>query len=93
MLLKKLYPNNSASDIAKRIGRSVSAVTQKAFTLGLRKTDPYPIWSKKELNLLKKLYRSRTAKEVADRIGRPLQAARKKIFILGLKKRKPKTKS
>jgi len=85
-LLKELYyPTNTVKDVAKRIGRSVSAVRQKARLLGL--SDGHA-WSKKELNLLRKLYPSKTAQEIANQIGRTVGVVRLKVFRLGLKKRK-----
>jgi hypothetical protein len=84
-LLKKMYPDNSARDIANELGRTVSAVTAKAYKMGLRKS--IRLWSKRELNLLKKLYPSKTAQQIAEHIGKPVQATRKKIVVLGLKKR------
>ena len=92
-LLKKLYPNNSTKDVANRVGRSITAVSMKAYTLGLRKLNQYRLWSKKELNLLKKLYPTRTAQQLADQLGRSVLAVRLRIVKLGLKKRKYKTKN
>jgi hypothetical protein len=82
--LKKMYPGNSAPDIASQLGRSVKAVRNKAIQLGLRK---YRTWSKRELNLLKRLYPSKTTPQIAAQIGRTIQATRRKTFKLGLKKR------
>ncbi|GAH88947.1 unnamed protein product, partial [marine sediment metagenome] len=36
-LLRKLFPNNSARDVASRVGRTVRAVYMKAHELGPKK--------------------------------------------------------
>ena len=36
--LRKLYRNMRTADVAKKIGRIISGVQQKAFVLGLKKT-------------------------------------------------------
>ena len=83
-LLKRLYPDNTARDIANELGRTVTAVRTKARKLGF--AGKVRVWSKKELNLLKRLYPSKTARETAEQIGRSLRATRSKIHILGLRK-------
>ncbi len=40
-LLKKLFPTNPTSKIAKRLGRKTDAVKKKASRMGLRKTKRY----------------------------------------------------
>ena len=74
----KLYKGNNAADIAKRLGRSVSAVRIIACRLGVTKTC---VWSTKEVNLLKKLYPSRTAQEIADKLGKSVGTVRVKMII------------
>ena len=39
--LKRIFRNMSTEDAAKELGRSVTSVQAKAFTLGLRKTRKY----------------------------------------------------
>ena len=84
-LLKELYPDNSARDIANELGRTVTAVRVKAYKLGL--CERRNVWSKKELNLVKRLYPSKTVQEVAEKIGKSVRATRRKILTLGLQKR------
>lgn len=36
--LRRIYKNNSTSDVAMQMGRSYDSVKNKAFELGLRKT-------------------------------------------------------
>ena len=83
-LLKKLYPDGGAEEIAERIGRPLTAVQQKAYRLGL--AEKLHAWSKKDLNLLKELYPSETAQQIADEIGRSLPAIQGRIHKLGLRK-------
>ena len=40
-LLKKLFPTNPTSKIAKKLGRKTDAVKKKASRMGLRKTKRY----------------------------------------------------
>ena len=82
-----MYGKHTASDIAKRLGRTAEAVKHRAFVLGLTENN---YWSKKEFELLKRLYPKSTAQDIADKIGRPVGSVRLKVFKLGLKKRKSK---
>lgn len=84
-LLKKLYPDGGAGEIAKRTGRPLTAVRQKARYMGLAKK--LHAWSEKDLNLLKELYPSKTAQQIADQIGRSLPAIQRRTQKLGLRKR------
>ena len=84
-LLKKLFPDDRAREIAKRTGRSLAAVRRKAYRLGLAKK--LHAWLKKDLNLLKELYPSETAQQIAGQIGRSLPAICGRIQRLGLRKR------
>ena len=86
-LLKKLYPDqeNTTANIAKQIGRSVSAIVGRAHILGIRRKNP--LWSKKEVALLRKMCLTHEDKEIAAKIGRSAGAVAIKRFKLGLKKR------
>jgi len=39
--LRKLFPNNSAAKVAKKLGRTVPSVMHKAMRLKLKKTKKY----------------------------------------------------
>ena len=39
--LRRIFRNMSTEDVAEELGRSVTSVQAKAFTLGLRKTRKY----------------------------------------------------
>ncbi len=85
-LLKKLYRyrENTTANIARQIGRSVSAIIGRAHILGIRRKNP--LWSKKEVALLRKLYLTHQDKEIAGKIGRSAGAVAIKRFKLGLMK-------
>ena len=85
-LLKKLYPDreNTTANIARQIGRSVSAIVGRAHKLGVRRKNP--LWSKKELALLRRMYLSHEDKEIAAKIGRSAGAVAIKRFKMGLMK-------
>ena len=51
-LLKKLFPDGRAREIAKRTGRPLTAVRQKAYVMGI-KTRECRLWSANEVTLLK----------------------------------------
>jgi hypothetical protein len=80
-----MYLDNSAGDIASKLGRTVGAVVGRAHNLGI--SERRNVWSKRELDLLKRLYPSNAAEQIAEQLGRPVQATRKKIVLLGLRKR------
>jgi hypothetical protein len=84
-LLKRLYRDNTMRDVAKQIGRSISAILRRTHKLGLRKKGPP--WSKKEVALLRKLYLTHQDKEIAAKIGRSTGSVAIERARLGLKKR------
>ena len=84
-LLKKLFPRGKAREIADRIGRPLTVVRQKAYTMGLR-TRECRRWSAKETELLKKLYPSEDIQSIADKLGRSAVAVKHRASQVGLKK-------
>ena len=70
-LLKKLFPSGRAKEIAEQTGRPLTAVRQKAYSMGIN-TRGWRLWSAKEIKLLKKLYSSENTQSIADKLGRPL---------------------
>ena len=84
-LLKKLFPQGRAREIAERIGRPLTAVRQKAYTMGI-KTRERRLWSANEIKLLKKLYPSENTQSIADKLGRSSEWVRHKANLIGLKK-------
>jgi len=68
-LLKGLFPQGRAREIAKRIGRSLTAVRQKAYDMGI-KTRESRLWSDSEIRQLKRLYPSENPQSIAGKLGR-----------------------
>ena len=91
-LLKELYPECPFGEIAKRLGRTVAAITGKARYLGIkRKNWCDKLWTAEEIQLLSQLYPTHEdIQDLAERIGRPPNGVRKKAYSIGLSKlRKP----
>ncbi len=88
-LLKELYPECPIPEIAKRLGRTVVAITDKAYYLGVkRKSYPDKLWTAEELQLLRELYPThKDIQDIAERIGRSPSAVRAKADGLGIGKR------
>lgn len=91
-LLKKLYPNRNPQEVAEKIGRSLYAVREKAFRLGLKKNG-YSGWLKDDVELLRKLFPNRSTRYVADKLGRSLSSTADKAYQMGIKKTKRYLKS
>jgi len=53
-LLKRLFPSGREKEIVEQTGRTLAAVRQRAYTIGI-KTTKSRSWSEEELKLLKKL--------------------------------------
>ncbi len=84
-LLKKLFPRGRAREIAEQTGRPLTAVRQKAYTMGI-KTRELHIWSANEVKLLEKLYPSENTQSIADKLRLPLKLVRQKTYRLGIQK-------
>jgi len=83
-LLKKLYQNTKAREIAEQTGRTIGSLREKARKLGLQKKS-FRLWSKKDLGILKKLYPTEKVQVVAEKLGRSIYALHGKAAKLGLK--------
>jgi hypothetical protein len=70
-LLKKLFPKGKARQVADQTGRTLDAVKQRAYDMGL-KTRGRHLWSEDEIKLLHKLYQNQTGQSIADIPGRPM---------------------
>jgi len=82
-LLKGLFPQGRAREIAERTGRSLTSVRRRAYYMGITATE-YRLWSANEVNLLKKLYQGDNAQSIADKLGRTVSAIATKAHKLGL---------
>ncbi len=87
-LLKRLFPRGRTREIAEQTGRPLTAVRQKAYSMGI-KTRERRLWSANEIKLLKKLYSSENTQSIADKLGRSshsVVAVVDKARKIGLKK-------
>ncbi len=85
-LLKELYPECPISEITKKLGRTVSAITGKAYSLRInRKSWCDKLWTAQELQLLSQLYPTQeNILDIAERIGRSPSTVRAKAYSIGL---------
>ena len=89
-LLKELYPECPIPEIAKRLGRTVAAITGRARYLELkRKSYLDKLWTAEEIQLLRELYPTHEdIQDIAERIGRSSSTVRAKMHDLGFSKRR-----
>jgi hypothetical protein len=80
-LLAELFSTTTNEEIAKKIGRSLDSIANKARKMGLRKIK---FWSKEEDDMLKKLYRKLSYEQLALRLERTSGAMQIRIIVLGL---------
>ena len=87
-LLKELYPECPIPEIAKRLDRTVAAITGKAYTLRIsRKSWCDKLWTPEELQLLGQLYPTQESiLDIAQRIGRSPAMVRAKAYSIGLRR-------
>ncbi len=85
-VLKSLFPDHNAVDIAARMNRSVSGVKKKMRELGLTRRNAKP-WTKKEIAYLRKHYPTTTTSQIANAIDRNLSETKRKASELKLKKK------
>jgi len=84
-LLKRLFPRGKARDVAEKTGRPLSAVRQKAYSMGLA-TRQCRLWSASEIEIVKRLYPSQTAQTIANKLGRSEGTVIAKALSIGLRK-------
>ena len=82
-LLKRLYPDGRAEEIAERTGRALTAVRKKAYVMGIKAREDR-FWSANDIRQLKRLYPSETAQSIADELGRAVGAVTGKAYRMGL---------
>lgn len=87
-LLKELYPECPIPEIAKRLGRTVAAITGRARYLELkRKSYLDKLWTAEEIQLLRELYPTHEdIQDIAERIGRSPAMVRAKAYSIGLRR-------
>ena len=93
-LLKKRFPTAKTCELAKMLGRPLTAVRQKAYEMGL-KTKMYfdRCWSEEEIQSLKRLFPDNKTREVAAELNHSIGAVSRLASRLGLKKSKGYLKS
>lgn len=89
--LKDNYLKLNYSKIADKLGRSKSAVQQKARLLGLVKARPSS-WSNDEIQFLKDNFNSLTYDDIQKKIKRSLPSIYNKVYELGLSSKENKYK-
>jgi len=62
-LLKELFPQGRAREIAERTGRSLTSVRKKAYVMGIKAREDR-FWSANDIRQLKRLYPSETAQSI-----------------------------
>ncbi len=82
-VLRSLYGDVAASDIASRLGRSIRAVHGRADQLGIT-SNRAPLWSPSEDERLRQLFGSSHLEVIARETGRTLAATRERARVLGL---------
>ncbi|RKY06599.1 MAG: hypothetical protein DRP65_11595 [Planctomycetota bacterium] len=89
-LLMELYSECPFDEIAKRLGRTVDAVKQRAYSLGLkRKSYLERLWTAEELQMLREQYPTcESTRELARKIGRPWGSVRQIASNLGITNKK-----
>ncbi len=84
-LLRRLFPLGKARDVAEKTERPLSAVRQKAYSLGLRTRDNR-LWSASEIKTVARLYPVESARSIAGKLGRTLEAVHARAQSIGVKK-------
>ena len=87
-LLKRLFPLGKARQIVEKTGRPLSAVKQKAYSMGLG-TRENRRWSASEIKIVRTLFLTRDTQKIADRLGRTVQAVIARAGSMGIRKTKP----
>ncbi|MBW1945979.1 MAG: hypothetical protein JRJ51_24605, partial [Deltaproteobacteria bacterium] len=87
-LLKRLFLLGKARQIVEKTGRPLTAVRQKAYSMGLR-TRPNRLWSASEIEVVKRLYPTEATQNIADRLGRSVEAVSARAHSMGVRKTEP----
>jgi len=84
-LLKRLFALGKGKQIAEKIGRPLSAVRQKAYSMGLT-TRPRRLWTPEEIEIVRKLYPTENTRSIAERLGRSKATVIVKAHSIGIRK-------
>ncbi len=88
-LLKRLFPLRKARQVAEKTGRPLSAVKQKAYSMGLE-TRTNRRWSASEIKIVRTLYLTKDTQKIADRLDRTVEAVMARAGSMGIRKTKPR---
>lgn len=84
-LLKTNLPNKGVEEIAAMLGRTLAAVNNKVYKMGLNERK-YPCWTDEQVKELAELFPHTTTIALANKLGRSINAVREKAQRMGLKK-------
>ncbi len=88
--LRKKYANASAKEIAKRLGKTETAIRRMAERLELRKKEWG--WTEEKDEFIKENYASMDKKQIAEKLGKTPAAVVTRAFALGVKKHPKQSK-
>jgi len=86
-LLKRLFPRGRARDVVEKTGRPLSAVRQKAYSMGIT-SGRYRLWLASEMKVVKRLYPIKSARSIGDKLGRSRDTVRAMARSIGVRKAK-----
>ena len=74
-------------EVARKLGRTYSAVRQKARLLGILRDEKYSAaWTPQMIKLMKKLYPNHSCEEIGRLIGKSARTVQSKGYTIGLRK-------
>jgi hypothetical protein len=83
--IRALYPSLDLADLCARLGRSQSAVHQRAWALNVRRPHPGD-WTAAEWAYLESTWATTPTRDVVKHLGRPYESVRMAASRMGLKK-------
>ena len=86
-IVKKHFFNWNMKDIAAMLGRTVMAVSARAYKLGLRH---HRMWTSREENYVRTWYRQKPVRRIAQHLNRSEGSIRHRAYGLGLAKSTPR---
>ena len=87
-VLKRLFPVGKARQVADKVGRSLSTVKQKAYSMGLA-TRENRRWKVSEIKIVRTRFLTTDTQKLADRLGRTVLAVIARAGSMGIRKTKP----
>ena len=85
-LMKREFPHCTTEEIAKKLGRSVRAVSVMAYRLGLKKDHYGRVWTPQQLMMIRQLFPVTFNNALAKFLGVSKRALIRKARELGLEK-------